>query len=292
MRPLMGDYIEIVRPWQKIYVDFLGPYPRSRTGNTIILIILDHYTKFVIIKPLKHATSSALVDCLKQDVFSLFGVPEILFSDNGRQFESNVLSEFLKKFGVTHVFTPKYSPQANASERVNRTILTAIRSYVRENHQNWDLYLDEVSIALKNVIHESTNYSPYYLVFGQHMVLHSSTYQLIKDINTISPNQLCVRYPDDFFENLHTQILTNLKKAHTHHEAQYNLTAQFKEFNVGQTVYIWNFAKSKALDRFSDKLCPKFIQGTVVKRIEKVAYEVINSDGKTLGIFHAKDIKT
>lgn len=131
LRPPIGQYHEIIRPWQKIFVDFLVPYPRSRSGNSMLIIVLDQFSKFIVLKPLKHATSETLVECLKKDVFSLFGVPDFLHSDNGRQFESHMLADFLKKFGVTHVFTPKYSPQSNASERVNRTILAAIREYVR-----------------------------------------------------------------------------------------------------------------------------------------------------------------
>lgn len=291
MRPLMGSFVKITRTWQKIYVDFLGPYPRSKRGNTTIIIILDHLSKFVILKAVKHANADILVNCLKHDVFSTFGVPELLHSDNGRQFESHVFGEFLRKYGVTHVFTPKYSPQSNASERVNRTILAAIRSYVRENHQDWDLYLDDIAGALRNITHDSTGYSPYFLVFGKHMVKHGSIHTLLNEINTIDPNHIIANVPDERLKDITQKVLANLKKAYEKHKFQYNRTARFKKFSINDPVFVRNFAKSKASDHYSDKLAPKFLPGIIKRRIGRVAYEVMDSNGKILGIFHGKDLK-
>lgn len=292
MRPLMGAYTEYNRTWQKIYIDFLGPYPRSKKGNTMLLIVLDHVSKFVVLKAVKFGTSQAVVDFLNHDIFHLFGVPEVLVSDNGRQFESRLLAEFLDSHGVTHVFTPKYSPQSNASERVNRTILAAIRSYLRDRHQDWDVYLDPIAGALRNVSHESTGYSPYYQVFGQHMIHHSSLYQVQRELESIDP---CERYFGDTNRQraeIHNNILVNLRNAHHKHATQYNRKASERSFNVNQTVYVRNFHKSSGPDGYSGKLAPQFLKGRITRRIGNVAYEVIDEKGKILGIFHGKDIKT
>lgn len=291
MRSLMGGYYEITRPWAKIYVDFLGPYPRSKNGNTMILIILDHYSKFVVIKPIKQATSQILVRYLKQDVFNLFGAPQFLMSDNGRQFESHVLSEFLERYGVTHIFTPRYSPQANASERVNRTILAAVRSYLRNSHQDWDQHIDDISCALRNVCHESTGYSPYFMVFGQHMVLHASAYKIFEDLSVISNSDLYHNKANETQTNIREKVLQNLRRAYTKHENNYNWLARFREFQVGQQIFVRNFAKSSAIEKFSEKLKPKFLKGVVSKRIGNVSYEIKDLDGKIMGTYHAKDMK-
>jgi len=50
LRPPMSSQPESSRPFQKLYVDFLGPYPRSTSGNFGIFIVLDHYSKFVFLK--------------------------------------------------------------------------------------------------------------------------------------------------------------------------------------------------------------------------------------------------
>lgn len=291
LRPLMGNYEEFNRAWQKIYIDFLGPYPRSKSGNTMIIIILDHFTKFVYLKAIKHATSVSLIDCLRKDIFTVFGVPEVVHSDNGRQFESNAFAEFLNKYGVRHVFTPKYSPQSNASERVNRTILAAIRSYVRDRHQDWDCQLDHIAGALRNVTHESTGFSPYFLVFGQHMISHASSYQVIRELQACHPSDIMLDSAEERVKEIRERVLEHLKKAHARHEKAYNRTAKFREFSVNQTVFVRNYVKSCAPDKFSEKLAPKFVKGIVKRRIGKVAYEIMDVDGKVLGIYHGKDIK-
>lgn len=47
LRPPMGKAFTAERPFQHFYMDFLGPYPRSKNGNTTILIVLDQHSKFI-----------------------------------------------------------------------------------------------------------------------------------------------------------------------------------------------------------------------------------------------------
>ncbi|XP_046868577.1 uncharacterized protein LOC124461031 [Drosophila willistoni] len=122
------------RPIQKLYLDFLGKYPRSRKSNAYILIVLDHFTKFVWLKTMPKATSAATIKFLREELFNTFGVPEIVHTDNGKQFTSKEFEEMVSHFGITHTRTAAYSPQANASERVNQSILTAKRTHVGEDH--------------------------------------------------------------------------------------------------------------------------------------------------------------
>lgn len=83
--------------------------------------MLDHFSKFVFLRPLNKASAQKVVDFLEPLVFHCFGVPEYIHSDNGQQFHSKIFKEFLKKYGVTHIPTGTHHPQANAVERVNRT---------------------------------------------------------------------------------------------------------------------------------------------------------------------------
>lgn len=128
LRPPMGNQIEVNAPWQRLYVDLLGPYPRSKVGNVFLLIVLDQFSKFVLLKPLRKADTSSIVKFIESDVFHTFGVPESILTDNGKQFLSKDFQAFLKKNRVAHITTATHSPQVNASERVNRSILAAIRS--------------------------------------------------------------------------------------------------------------------------------------------------------------------
>ncbi|XP_036317827.1 uncharacterized protein LOC118732824, partial [Rhagoletis pomonella] len=72
LRPPMTAQYTVQRPFQKLYIDLLGPYPRSKQGNIGILIVLDHLTKFVLLKTIKKFTSEPICNFLTEYVFSIF----------------------------------------------------------------------------------------------------------------------------------------------------------------------------------------------------------------------------
>lgn len=86
----------------------------------------------MLTRPIRQATAQEVVKFLEKSIFLVFGVPETIVTDNGKQFESKLLEQLLLKYGVRHIFTAKYSPQGNASERVNRTLLASLRAYIKK----------------------------------------------------------------------------------------------------------------------------------------------------------------
>jgi len=103
LRPPMGKASESARAFQKLYIDFLGPYPRSRSGNIGIFIVLDHYSKFVFLKAVKRLSAEVVVKYMQQELFHVFGVPETIMSDNGSQFKSEAFQKFLREYKVSHL---------------------------------------------------------------------------------------------------------------------------------------------------------------------------------------------
>lgn len=290
MRPTMGSQTTSFRPFQRLYVDFLGPYPRTKNGNCHVFIVLDQFSRFVMCQAQKRASALGVINFLST-IFDLFGVPESILSDNGSQFVSNILSTFLNKFGIHHIFTPKHSPQANASERVNRSLLAAIRSYIQVSHKEWDSHLDEICGALRHVKHDSTNFSPHFLVFGQHKVTHGSSYELLRKFEFIDSNYLRFENSVDRLTVAQEIVMQNLRFAHDKHENTYNLRSRQRVFDVNQKVFVRNFVQSSAIEKFAAKLAPKFVKGTISRKIGNVAYEVVNDKGKVMGVYHAKDIR-
>lgn len=144
MQPTIGKEVITERPFQKIYIDFLGKYHRSKNGNTYIFIAVDHFSKFVFLKAMREATASNVVTFLVEEVFRKFGVSETVHSDNGAQFTAKAFRDMIKTYNINHILTAPYSPQSNASERVNQSVLSAIRAYLAEDHREWDLYLTEI----------------------------------------------------------------------------------------------------------------------------------------------------
>ena len=78
-------------PFSKIYLDFSGPYPCSKSGNTMLLICVDSFSKFVWMYPMRRALATTTVSILQNRLFKDFGIPVHLVSDNGPQFKSCLL---------------------------------------------------------------------------------------------------------------------------------------------------------------------------------------------------------
>lgn len=185
LRPEMGQAAVTNRPFQRLYVDLLGPYPRSKKGHIGLLIVLDHFSKFHWLCPLRKFTSLAIMEFLSNNIFHIYGVPEVLVSDNGSQFKANDFNAFLTSFGIQHIYTALYSPQANASERVNRSIISGIRAYLKGEHNLWDQHISSISCSLRNSFHQSIKMSPYRALFGLEMITHGSSYDLLRKLRLL-----------------------------------------------------------------------------------------------------------
>ena len=99
-------------------------------------------------------------------VFSHYWIPNILHSDQGKNFESAILSQTLEAFGVTKSHTMAYHPAGDGLvERFNHSLLQMLRAYVQQ-HNDWEKYLPFVLYAYRTAVHSSTGVSPFELMFG------------------------------------------------------------------------------------------------------------------------------
>lgn len=272
-------------------MDFLGPYPRSKNGNSFIFIILDHLTKFVILKAIPKASSKIVIRFMISEICHKFGVPETIVSDNGKQFVSKEFSDFVTNFGIQHYRTAIHSPQANASERVNRTILAAIRSYMQEDHREWDRHLSEIECSLRSSVHSAIGVTPYFALFGINMVSHGSIYKLarrLKSLNDLEDAEVAKSVKQDL---VRTRIRDSLHKAYEKNERTYNTRCKQVKFIPGQEVYRRNFQQSSFKDNFNAKLARKFVKCRIVKPVGNSLYEIEDLQGRRLAIYHAKDLK-
>lgn len=161
---------------------------------------------------------------METSVFHTFGVPEIILSDNGSQFKSGEFKSFLRRFGITQICTAIYSPQANASERLNRSVLAAIRAYIGKDHAQWDINLNELSGSFRSTIHRSTGYSPYYLCFGQNMISNGKDYDLLRKLNALADDVHLARA--DVLQLARAKAKEKVADTHDDNARRYNLRSR------------------------------------------------------------------
>lgn len=290
LKPEMGKQVITTRPFQRLYLDLIGPYPRSKTGNIGILIVLDHLTKYHWLEPLKKFTSTLIKDFLEKRIFPAYGVPEYIVSDNGSQFRANDLNAYFTSLGIQHIYTAVYSPQSNASERVNRSLIAAIRSYLKNDHTRWNENLSSISCALRNTHHQSINISPYHAVYGMDMITHGSMYSLLKNLGILNePSVHLTR--DDSLQIIRRELQKHLKAAYDKNQRTYNLRTRTQTFEIGQEVLRRNFVQSNLEKRFNTKLVPLFVRARVKEKLGKHYYSLVDLQNKPVGTYHAKDLR-
>ena len=160
--------IRSYRPFQLITADLMGPLPTTKKRNVHILVVVDHFTKWVEIRALKtkEATETA------QELYKIIcrhGVPEAILTDQGTNFQATLLKELWDLFDVHSQRTTPYHPQCDGlTERFNRTMRAMIAAYIEEGQLNcWDEHLDALQLAYNTATHKTTGYSPFELIYGR-----------------------------------------------------------------------------------------------------------------------------
>ena len=158
-------------PFHHIGIDFMGTLPLSN-GNKHILVIGDHFTKWYEAIPLPDQTAITTANALVDHWISRFGCPHSLHSNQGRNFESKFFEQLMQLLEMDKIRTTPFHPQSNAViERMNKTLQNMLAKCINEEQSNWSQQLPYVMMANRSSVHESTGYTPQFLVFGQDMSL-------------------------------------------------------------------------------------------------------------------------
>ena len=173
------------KPFQKISLDFIGPLPLTLNGNQHTLTIQDDLTKFLLVK-CTPTTETAPVAKTLIEIFSIFGLPRKIRTDQGSSFCSKLIEELTTKLNITHLKCSPYHPESNgALERTHSSIKQPLKIQIDTSRQDWDEYVHITTFAFNTAIHSSIGYSPYEILFGQKPTLP----YLLKDESKLTYDQ-------------------------------------------------------------------------------------------------------
>ena len=160
--------ILVTQPLELVHMDYLSLEP-SKGNIENVLVITDHFTRYALAYPSKTQTAQATARILWDNFICHYGFPEKFISDQGRNFESDLIKELCKIAGVKKVHTTPYHPQGNGQcERFNSTLCNMLGTLSEKEKSDWKSYLGCMTHAYNCTKHASTTYSPYYLMFGRH----------------------------------------------------------------------------------------------------------------------------
>lgn len=262
-------------PLEKIFIDFIGPLPRTKKNNCAILSIIDSFTKYCWLIPTKDQKITSVIKSLDWEVFKAFGYPKLLVSDNAPTFKSVIFKKFCLERGIKCVNTSPYYPCPNLSERLNRNIKSSLIAFHNKKHNTWDENLNLLQFAFNTAYHETIKMSPFSAMFG---------YQ------PNEPLKLIWKIDDVLLGNFNNSIDTrkrweiifrNLRNARIKLAKQYNKNRVPNFFKKGDMVCFRQNVISKKADKVTQKLAYRWSEPVLIDRwLTKVTARLVDPKTK------------
>ncbi len=225
------------RVWERIHVDFA----EFRSKN--YLVIIDSRSKWLEVIPMTSTTAARTVEVLRT-LFSSYGLPEVLVSDNGPQFIAAEFKSFLEENAVKHSLSPPYHPASNgAAERSVQIVKNALKKHfmaVRQEHEDPSITkkLANFLLTYRATPHSVTGVPPAELF-------------LKRQLRT----RLSVLKPD---------LNGRVKEAQENQQKFHDKRVSLREFDVNDSCYVKNFRGGEE----------KYVPGRITKRLGPLRYLV------------------
>lgn len=236
-------------PFHTIHLDHLGPFVKSEKNNTHILVIVDGFSKFTIIEPVRSTKTKYVIRAMT-DLINIFGVPDRVISDRGSAFTSHTMKTFCAEFGIKHVLNAVATPRANGQcERFNRTILSSLAAMNGGfEDEKWDMHVKTVQRGLNGTVHRVLGKTPSEVLFG-------CKPRSIPESILLGALQTELHSTD--LSSLRQEIANRIKEDQQVQKISYDKKrGRPREFQVGDVVAIMQTSFPATGD--SKKLLPKF----------------------------------
>ncbi|KAE8239128.1 hypothetical protein A4X06_0g8495, partial [Tilletia controversa] len=157
-------------PFETISLDLVYGFPSSRSGNNAALVILDVFSRMVLIEPCVNTITAEGVAAIVSNRVLRYGwLPRRIVSDSEARLTGSVMTALARSLGASLTPSPPYHQQANAVERAIQTVQTVLQSVSLESHAHWDRRLaPAVELAMNSTPSLSTGQRPFDLVFVSH----------------------------------------------------------------------------------------------------------------------------
>ena len=282
---------QVGAPWERIAADVAGPFPTTKAGNKYILVIQDYFTKWVEIFPMPNQTAETVATLLVDQVLSRFGCCRYFHSDQGSNFESQVMAEVSRLFGVTKTHTTSYHPRGDGMvERGNRTLEAMLSMWTNTPQDDWDEHLPLLAMAYRSAPHSTTGATPNMLNLGREVTLP------VDLLMAAPPDEERESDVSSYAERLRRRLQTAHDAAREFSTKQlasqkrhYDSNVRLVEYKEGDVVWRHNPAKTKGR---SFKLGRPW-QGpfVIVTKLSDVTFRIRASPRSKPQIVHADRLK-
>jgi len=278
-------------PLERIAIDVMGPLPESDRGNKYILVVGDYFTKWMEAYAIPNQEAKTVANVLTEEFICRYGVPRIIHSDQGRNFESTLFAELCKLLDVDKVRNSPLHAQTNGMvERQNKVIQNMLSMFVATNQRDWDVHLPYMMMAYRSATHESTKCSPCEMMLGRNVELPIDIILGRPPEDPITHTTNHVPDLQQKLELVHEYARQNLTMASQKQKKYYDHRCDNRSlFDKGDPVWLHNPQRKKGI-------CPKLSlkwEGPylVIEKLCDVVFKIQRSARSTPKVVHANRLK-
>jgi hypothetical protein len=276
--------------WQDISMDFIEGLPKSE-GYTVILVIVDRFTKYAHFVPIKHPfTARTIAKAVYDNVVKLHGLPKTIVLDRDKVFTSNVWKELFSMTGTQVILSSAYHPQTDVqTERVNQCLEMYLRCVVHNDPKHWKAWLARVEIWYNSTHHTSLGFSPFKDLYG-----HEPNIGLVPHVTV--DTSVTVAKMIEKLSTQETMLKEQLARAQNKMKQEADRHRRLQEYQVGERVLLklQPYAQSSLVIRPLPKLAfIYFGPYTILERIGNTAYKLkLPEESQIHPVFHVSQLKS
>ena len=276
--------ISTSEPFELISIDYLH-LDKCKGGYEYLLVVVDHFTKFLQAYPTKNKSGKSAADKLFNDYILNFGFPKRIIHDQGGEFNGKLFHRLKQHSGIASSRTTPYHPMGNGQcERMNRTIINMMKTLSDKYKSSWKDHVKKLTFAYNNTINRSTGFTPNYLMFGRESLLPIDfMFNIVKTEKQSLPD-----YVSKWLQSLkeaHQIVAEHVDKIKSTSKMKYDQKAIAKPLDVGDKVLVRNLSERGGTGKLRS-YWEKQIYDVKRKKDDLPIYEVISPETGKSRILH------
>ena len=241
-------------PMEIVCFDYLS-LERLKGGVENILVITDHFSWYAQAIPTRNQNAKTTARVLFDNFIVHYGFPARIHSDQGQNFESNLIKELCQIARVVKSRTTPYHPMGNGQvERFNQTLLKMLWTLEEYQKSDWKTHVPPSVHAYNATFHDSTGFSPYFLMIGRHPRLAVDAFLgLTPDALSSTSKTEYVRKLKERLNSAYIKAAEEAKSSAAVHKQRYDAKSRNTVLKPGDLVLVKNVGirgKHKIGDRW------------------------------------------
>ena len=285
--------------FELVCYDLAGPFmPISRDGFRYALILVDHFTKWPEVVPLKEISAHTIARAIHDQWICRYGIMTRLHSDGASNVHGSVMQEVAKILGIGKSKSSRLHPQGDGlSEAMVKQVKSCVQKQVDQYGCNWDLYLQSAVYAIRSSVNNSTKVTPAELLLGAKLslpteLLCSASPRLLVQQSAAHHVRQAQAFAIDLglrLKRSFADVRCTLDMSRDRMKQQYDKTASKHHYKVNDTVMLWHPPQKTGISRcFQAQWSGPW---TITQLIGDLNCKLVNHRGQVSPTVHVNQLK-